>query len=288
MNKFATCLWFDNQAEEAANFYTSVFENSRVTNVARYGKAGAQMSGQKEGNVMVVDFTIENQEIQGLNGGPIFKPTASFSYVISCKNEDELNKKWKKLSDGGTIRMALDKYPWAEKYGWTSDRYGVEWQLTLNPSPNKITPSLLFVNDLYGKGDDALKFYTSIFPNSKINMAAHDDKDGHVMYAEFTLGGQTFSLMEGPGKHDHTFTNGNSIVVHCDSQKEIDLYWDQLSVGGTIEECGWLKDKFGVSWQIVPSTMATIMPDPIKADKVMAAMMGMKKLDMDKLMAAAK
>jgi predicted 3-demethylubiquinone-9 3-methyltransferase (glyoxalase superfamily) len=288
MNKIATCLWFDNQAEEAANFYTNVFETSRILGVSRYGKAGAKMSGQKEGSVMVVDFEIENQSIQALNGGPIFKFTPALSYVISCKTEDELNKKWKKLSDGGTVRMELDKYPWAEKYGWTADRYGVDWQLTLNPSPAKITPSFLFVNNMVGKGDDALKFYTSIFPNSKINMMAREDKSGRILYSEFSLEGQTFSLMEGDGKHDYTFTHATSIVVHCDTQKEIDFYWDKLSEGGSIEECGWLQDKFGVSWQIVPSQMYAIMPDPVKSDLVMAAMTGMKKLDMGKLMAAAK
>ncbi|MNK82651.1 3-demethylubiquinone-9 3-methyltransferase [compost metagenome] len=288
MNRIGTCLWFDNQAEEAANFYTNVFENSRILNVARYGKAGAKMSGQKEGTVMVVDFEIENQHIQALNGGPIFKPTPALSYVVSCATEDELNKKWKKLSDGGTVRMDLDKYPWAEKYGWVADRYGIDWQLTLNPSPNKITPSFLFVNEMVGKGDDALKLWTSILPNSRINTIAREDKTGRILYSEFTLGGQTFSLMEGDGKHDWAFTNGNSLVVNCESQKEIDLYWDKLSAGGTVEECGWLKDKFGVSWQIVPAAMETVMPDPVKSDKVMAAMMGMKKLDMEKLMAAAK
>lgn len=288
MNKMATCLWFDKQAEEAAKFYTSIFDNSKILNVAKYGKAGAQMSGQKEGTVMMVDFQIENQHMQALNGGPIFKMTPAISFSVSCETEEELNTKWKKLSTGGTVRMELAKYPWADKYGWTADRYGVEWQLSLMPANNKITPSLLFVNNLVGKGDDALKFYTSIFPNSKIEMMAREDKTGRILYSTFNLNGNNFSLMEADGKHDYSFTNGTSLVVPCDSQKEIDFYWEKLSEGGTIEECGWLKDKFGVSWQIVPAAMDAIMPDPVKSEKVMAAMMGMKKLDMAKLMAAAK
>lgn len=289
MNRFSTCLWFDNQAEEAMKFYVSLFPGSELGTVARYGKSGAQMSGRKEGSVMVVEAKIANLHVQGLNGGPMFKFSPSLSFSVSCASESEIDSLWKKLGAGGQVRMELQKYPWSEKYGWTTDKYGVDWQLTIAPDKTreKIVPSLLFVDSLFGRGDEALKYYTSIFPNSKIDMIAHDEKTKSVMYAAFKLDGESFSLMEGQGKHGHEFTHGTSIVVNCKDQKEVDFYYDKLSSEGSTEPCGWLKDKFGVSWQIVPTAMATLMKDPVKSEKVMHAMMGMKKLDLATLTAAA-
>lgn len=287
MKKIATCLWFDHQAEEAVKFYTSVFKNTKVHNSAFYGEAGAEVSGQKAGSLMLIEFELEDQEIQALNGGPIFQFSPSFSYYVNCTSEKEIDELWKKLSQGGQARMGLDKYPWAEKYGWTADKYGVEWQLILAPSARKISPAFLFTDHLFGKGEEAINFYMSLFPNSKIETMSHDPTTKTVMHSTFILNGQGFVLMEGAGKHGHSFTNANSLVVNCDTQEEIDRLWEKLAVGGTIEECGWLKDKYGVSWQVVPAVLAQLMSDPKKAEKVMQAMLKMKKLDIAKLKAAA-
>lgn len=289
MKQFATCLWFDTQAEEALKFYASIFPGSEISTIARYGESGAKMSGQKAGSVMTVMGRIADLDIMGLNGGPIFKFSPSLSLSVNCKDDTEITALWKKISPGGTVRMELQKYPWSEKYGWTTDKFGVDWQLNINPRNEKIVPSLLFVDELFGRGDEALQFYTSVFPNSKVDMIAHDEKTKSVMYAAFNLNGQAFSLMEGQGKHGHKFTHGTSIIVYCETQKEIDAYYEKLSAGGSTEPCGWLQDKFGVSWQIVPRIMQDLMADPKKAEKVMNAMMtnDMKKLDLAKLAAAA-
>jgi predicted 3-demethylubiquinone-9 3-methyltransferase (glyoxalase superfamily) len=147
------CLWFDNQAEEAANFYTSIFKNSAITAVSRYGKEGFEFHGQAEGTAMTVVFQINGQPFTALNGGPVFK-----------------------------------------------------------------------------------------------------------------------------------FTEAVSFQVFCDSQEEIDHYRDSLTEGGEESQCGWLKDKYGVSWQIVPSILPSLMTDPARAGKVTAAFMKMKKFDIAKLM----
>lgn len=290
MQNVQVCLWYDDQAEEASKLYTKLFKSSGEKRVATYGKSGAKMSGKEEGSVMTVEFDIEGLQIMGLNGGPHFKFTPAFSFSVFCESEKELDEKWAELSKGGKVLMPLQEYPWSKKYGWTEDRFGVGWQLTWAKSPHghKVSPTFLFVEELFGKGDEALKFYTSVIPNSRIHELVRDDKTGTVMYSAFTLNGQGFNLMEGAGEHGHKFNNAASIVLNCDSQEEIDEYWNKLSAGGSIEECGWLKDKFGVSWQIVPAAIADVMTDPAKSEKVMAAMYGMKKLDMNKLMQAAR
>ena len=121
MNKIAPCLWFDTQAEEAANFYTSVFRNSKIKHIARYGDAAAQVSGRPKGSVLTVQFEIDGQEFTALNGGPIFKFTEAVSFQVYCENQDELDQYWNKLTAGGD--------PKAQQCGWLKDKYGVSLQI---------------------------------------------------------------------------------------------------------------------------------------------------------------
>ncbi|MFT3753891.1 MAG: VOC family protein [Paludibacter sp.] len=147
------CLWFDNQAEEAANFYTGIFKNSKIESISRYGKEGFEFHGQPEGTAMTVVFQINGQQFTALNGGPIFK----FSEAISFQ-------------------------------------------------------------------------------------------------------------------------------VFCDTQEEIDYYWEKLTAGGSESQCGWLTDKYGLSWQIIPSILSQLLADPAKAGKVTMAFLQMKKFDIAKLL----
>jgi predicted 3-demethylubiquinone-9 3-methyltransferase (glyoxalase superfamily) len=151
-HQITPCLWFDNQAEEAVNFYTSIFKNSKIENISRYGKEGFEFHHQKEGTAMTVGFQINGQSFTALNGGPIFK-----------------------------------------------------------------------------------------------------------------------------------FNEAISFQVYCDTQSEIDNYWVKLTEGGQESQCGWLKDKFGVSWQIIPSILPKLMSDPARAGRVTNAFMQMKKFDIEKL-----
>src|SRR5688572_21393502 len=100
-SKFTPCLWFDNKAEEAANFYTSIFKNSKILSIARYGESGAEVSGQKKGSVMTVVFELDGQQFMALNGGPIFKFTEAVSFIVNCENQEEVDRFWQKLTAGG-------------------------------------------------------------------------------------------------------------------------------------------------------------------------------------------
>jgi predicted 3-demethylubiquinone-9 3-methyltransferase (glyoxalase superfamily) len=119
MQRITPCLWFDNQAEEAVNFYVSIFKNSKVGRIARYGEAGAEVSGRPKGTVMTVEFQLEGQEFLALNGGPIFKFTEAVSFIVNCETEEKIDEMWEKLSKGGE----------KGECGWLKDKYGLSWQI---------------------------------------------------------------------------------------------------------------------------------------------------------------
>jgi predicted 3-demethylubiquinone-9 3-methyltransferase (glyoxalase superfamily) len=292
MGKIDTCLWFNGNGEEAAKFYTSVFKNSKIGRIALYPEAAREVTGQKPGSVMTVEFEIEGQKFLALNGGPDFKFTPAFSLFVSCKTEQEVDELWKKLK-GGTVLFELQKYPWAEKYGWCEDKFGVSWQIMLYPeATQKLMPSFLFTGKLFGKGEEAINFYQSVFKNSKVIGIAKNPETNHVEHAMFELEGSQFALMEGNhDKKSHDFTMATSLIINCKTQNEVDYYWDNLvKGGGKHSQCGWLQDKFGVAWQVTPSIMGEIMagPDPKKSENVFKEMLKMTKLDIEKLKAAYK
>ncbi|MEO8822476.1 MAG: VOC family protein [Ginsengibacter sp.] len=272
------CLWFDGNAKEAATFYCSVFENSKITSE----------------NPVVVNFQLNGFKFMGLNGGPAFTINPSVSFFVFCENENEVEKKWNQLSAGGKILMPLNKYPWSEKYGWCQDEYGVNWQLMIDKKmEQKIIPAFMFTQKNNGRAEEAINFYTSVFKNAEIKMISRYEKgehdtEGNIKHAQFTLNDQWFVAMESSGPHDFTFNEGVSMVITCDTQEEIDYYWNKLTEGGTESQCGWLKDKYGFSWQVVPEVLSKLMSDPSKRENVMQTFMTMKKFDIQKLTEASK
>jgi predicted 3-demethylubiquinone-9 3-methyltransferase (glyoxalase superfamily) len=119
MQKITPCLWFDDKAEEGMKFYVSIFKNSKVGRIARYGEAGAKASGRPKGSVMTATFEIEGQEFMALNGGPHFKFSEAISFIVNCETQEEIDEFWEKLSDGGEQGVC----------GWLKDKYGLSWQI---------------------------------------------------------------------------------------------------------------------------------------------------------------
>ena len=225
----------------------------------------------------------------GLNGGPMYKINPSISLFVTCQSNEEIEFIYHKLITGGSAMMPLDKYPWSEKYGWVVDKFGMTWQL--KPPGAKIIPSLLFVGEQCGNARKAMEHYVSIFQDSKIEtMDLYKEGEtqpaGNLKFGQFALGNAQFAAMDGTGDHNFKFSEGVSLVVECETQQEIDRYWGKLTEGGMESQCGWLKDKFGVSWQIVPSILGSLMSDPKRANNVVAAFMKMKKFDIEKLLQA--
>jgi predicted 3-demethylubiquinone-9 3-methyltransferase (glyoxalase superfamily) len=298
--KITPNLWFDRQAEEAANFYTSVFNNARVGRITRYSKAGFEVHGMPEGTILTVEFEIEGQRFIALNGGPIFKFTPAISFLIACNSKEEVNAIWEKLSEGGMALMELGEYPFSEKYGWTQDKYGLSWQVMFmgdRKIRQKITPTLMFVGEQSGKAEAAVQFYTSVFRKAKVGdisrygKGEEPDKEGTIRHAAFALENQGFAAMDSAREHHFTFNEAISLMVECKTQKEIDYYWEKLTAGGGQEGvCGWLKDKFGVSWQVAPIVLNEMLrdTDKEKVERVTNAFLKMKKFDIAELNKAYK
>lgn len=290
IEKITPFLWFDNQAEEAAAFYTSIFRNSRIDTITRFGEAASKASQQPEGSVMSVGFQIEGQKFGAVNGGPVFKITPAISFFINCESLTDINSLWNKLSENGTILMELGKYPFSERFGWLKDWFGVTWQLSLNRASQKITPFLMFSGSQYGNAEEAIRFYISIFRNSGIINTEHykegdpGGKPGTIKLSKFFLNNQIFMAIDAEGEHNFTFTPALSFVVNCETQEELDYFWNRLCDGGDerVQQCGWLEDKYGVSWQIVPSVWEEMLrnADPEKSDRLMQSILKMKKIDL--------
>ncbi len=288
MQKITPFLWFENNAEEAVNFYTSLFDDTSILSVTRYNEESAKVSGQKPGSAMTIAFKLEGQSFTALNGGPHFKLNPSISFFIYCESETKIDRLYKSLSEGGFIMMPLDKYDWSPKYAWVQDKFGLFWQLDVDKinNPQKILPALLFVNEKNLRLKEAAIYYTSVFPDSKIIMEYPYDNsvgvpDGTLLFAQFKLNDFLFNAMSSTMKHDFDFNEAFSFVVNCKDQNEVDYYWNKLiSNGGMESQCGWLKDKFGISWQIIPTRLIELLgdPDPVKAQKVMMEMLKMKKI----------
>lgn len=290
-NQISTCLWFDDQAEDAANFYVSIFENADILNTTPY--LVETPSDKPIGSVMTVEFELENHTFIALNGGPHFTPNPSISFFVHCETAEEVEQLWEQLSDGGTPLMPLDSYPFSDKYGWVQDKFSVSWQLILSEgdAPQKLMPSLMFVGKNVGRAEEAINSYTSVFNNTKIKQIARygagqePDEEGTVMFADFELDNQLFAAMDSAQEHNFNFNEAISFMVNCETQDEIDYYWEKLSAVPESEQCGWLKDQFGVSWQIVPENVQELYrdDDTEKAKRAMETMLQMKKLDIEAL-----
>lgn len=280
--KITSNLWFNTEAVEATKTYVSLFSNSKITNQS-------VIKNTPSGDCDMLWFTLAGQEFASISAGPYFKLNPSISFFVEFTSEEESAKVWRTLIDGGKALMEYAEYPWAKKYGWLQDKYGVSWQLSFSEDHKGntlITPFFMFVQRNAGRAKEAMEFYTGIFPNSKIVAMVpygegDGDKVGYLKHARFQLSGNNFMALDSSAKHDFTFNEAVSFIVKCDTQKEIDYYWDKLSAVPESEQCGWLKDKYGVSWQIVPSAMDAMMGsvDPEKIQRVTQAFLKMKKFD---------
>ena len=283
-------LWFDKEAKEAAEFYTSLLPDSQVTQITT-------LHDTPSGDSEAVSFILANQPFMAISAGPLFKFNPSISFHVKLKKTEEVDAIWEKLSAGGKVLMPLDAYPFSERYGWVADRYGLSWQVIYagtNDIQQIITPVLMFVGNVCGKTEEAVTFYTAVFHNSNIfflqryGQGEEPDQAGTVRYAAFTLDGMEFGAMDSARDHDFAFNEAISFLVPCQTQAEIDYYWEKLSADPQAEQCGWLKDKFGLSWQVWPTAIGEMMQHGTREqiDRITQAFLPMKKFDLATLQRA--
>ena len=242
-SKIFPCIWFGHDINKAVNFYRDTFTSSKI---------------KHETSVATV-FEIEDFTIVALGGVSAKRPNATMSFYVMCETEEEINTIWEKLADNGNILLPFETYPWSTKYGWVEDEYGVSWQLSLGEISDmgqKITPMLMYSGSQYGKAEEAINLYASIFKKSEIKFLLRyqgraEFQNGKISHGQFSLLGKNLAAMDNPSSQDLSFSTGNSIVVNCDTQAEVDYYWNMLTDDEVKSRNGWLKDRFGLSWQIV-------------------------------------
>ena len=284
MQKIVPHLWFDKEAVEAAKWYVSLFENSSIINIAT-------IPDTPSGDAEFVDFQLANLKFSAISAGPYFTLNPSISLMVACSTVEEVDRLYASLSSGGTDLMPLGEYPFSKRYAWLQDRYGLSWQLMLVENieeHEKIRPSLLFSGEACGRAEDAIDFYTSVFKESKKGFINHYadgeamDKRAKINYAEVDILGTELVAMDHGFGGDFTFNEAFSLMVLCDNQEEIDYFWDKLSFVPEAEQCGWLKDKFGLSWQIAPIGMHEVLINGTKEEvkRVTEAFLKMKKFDL--------
>ncbi|MBE9597820.1 VOC family protein [Pedobacter sp. MC2016-24] len=272
MNKsIYPCLTLKGKAAEASDFYIQTFGEGKVVQTSAF----------------VVQIELSGQKLMLLNDGPTAAPNATISFMVICETEAETEKYWSELIKEGKAFMALDTYPWSSKYGWVEDKYGVSWQLYTGSkidTPQKFCPTLMFTGTNAGKAEAALRHYTALFPESNIQGVmkyneGEGDSTDFVKHAQFSIHNFVMMAMDSSAEHRASFNDSISFVVECKSQQEIDQYWDDLTGNGGKEvACGWLTDQYGISWQIIPALLGKLMSDPIRGQRVMTALMKMKKL----------
>ncbi len=289
MQKIVPNLWFDKSAREAAEFYCSVFPRSKVNDVVT-------LYDTPSGDVDVVNFELDGTSFTAINGGPAFKFNPSLSFIVNVdpskdrKADKNIVRFWAMLSEDGKELMPFQEYPFSKKYGWVEDRYGVSWQLILSdPVGNErpfIVPSLLFVGEKAGRAEEAINFYLSIFNNSKIGTinryppGMDPERQGSIQFSDFMLEGVWLSAMDSSGPHDFDFNEAISFMIYCEDQTEIDYFWQRLSAVPDSEQCGWLKDRYGISWQVVPKILPQLLSSGNRdqIDSLTQAFLPMKKL----------
>lgn len=287
MQRMVPHLWFDQEAYEAAQFYVSLFKDGEI--VSR-----TKINDTPSGTAEIVTAKFCGQEFQLLSAGPYVTFNPSISFLITCESMEEVESIWAKLMEQGEELMPIGDYPFSERYGWAIDKYGVSWQVMYMENRKdrpKIMPTLMFVGEQCGKAEEAMHFYTSVFENSKPGAIlrygenAAPDQPGTVQHEEFILDNQLFAAMDSALGHDFGFNDAISFVVNCDTQEEVDYYWDKLSAVPEAEQCGWLKDQYGLSWQIVPTIISEMMQseDTKRVARMSSALLKMKKLSIAEL-----
>lgn len=289
--KIVPNLWYDGQAVEAADFYCSVLPRTTSHIEMTYPLEGLlDFQRPLAGKALLVALDVHGTRLSLINAGPEFRVNPSISFSLNFHSKflteqdstvtEALNRVWAALADGGKILMDLAEYPFSPLYGWVEDRFGVSWQLFMVQEQEQepaqfLVPSLLFAGAAQNRAAEATTYYRSLFDGSSSGEEVYYTEivdpvvPTSLMYSDFDLAGQRFSAMDSGVRQDFTFNSGVSLEVHCQDQAEIDRLWLALSAYPAEEQCGWLRDRFGLSWQIVPANMGELMQKPDGFSKLM-------------------
>ena len=289
-DRIVPCIWFEDQAEAAASFYVAAFEQGHVDAVARYPRTGGNPSNQPPGSDLTVDLTLADQRFTLLNGGPIFKPNPSVSFHVHLPDAAAVDVLHAALGAGGMDLMPLDTYPWSPRFVWLQDRFGVSWQLMARDDAARptIVPALMFAGPHHGRARAAIAAYVAALPGSSVVHVEDfgEGEGGEVgtgKQAVLELMGQPVVAMDGGPGHAFGFDEGVSLQVMCTDQAEVDRVATALAAdGGEEGPCGWVRDRFGLWWQVGTARVGAWMAseDEAARDRVFHALLPMHRLDL--------
>lgn len=272
------CFWFNGDAQKAVARYAEIFRDTRIIS----------------SNPLVSMAEISTLRFMALNGGPKYEKNSAFSIFYYCESTEEIDRLYPLLMEGGTAVMPLGRYGWADRYAWVVDRFGMHWQLNNDVinNPQKAVPCLLFVHEKRTKLREAIAHYANIFNDHRLLLESlYPEGLGmdpeHLLFGQFKIGKTVINGLSSTEQHDFDFTPGGSFVVECETQEEIDYLWDKLGKDGRYDMCGWLNDRYGVSWQIVPAVLSELMADPGHSQAVIETFLPMQKLEIAPLLRAA-
>ena len=278
-------LWFKGEdLKNAVDKYTKIFENSKILRSINFDTPFDTTAD-------CIEFTLGGRVFQAINAEPAFEFNNSFSFVVMCPSQEDLNTKWTNLiSNGGKEIMPLEKTDFAECYGILEDEFGLTWHVFLDGQMHfdfEVVPVMMYPQ---GKTKEALEFYSTVFKDFAINFVDYlDEEKNNIIFSCFTINGSDYFAWDNLEEVDYPFNESTSIMIECETQEEIDYYWDKLSADKNDGQCGWTKDRFGLSWQIIPKYVNEVFfnQGKEKYNKISSAMLEMKKLDIEKLKQAA-
>ncbi len=287
VQKLIPSIWFNRNALEAAEFYAVVFPDAKISDVQRYPTEGLS-DFQKDfaGEPVTVDIDISGFRLNLINADNHFSPNPSISFLLNIDPEifadprNEIDRMWTALTEGGSVLMPLQSYDFSEYYGWCADRFGVHWQLMLTKAEGDrrpfVNPAMLFTGQARGWARQARQKYLDVLSvvgaSQEGTRIDYPDSPGTILFSDAQLAGEWVVINDSTFDHGFSFTEGVSFCVLCDGQEQLDAVWAALAVQE--QPCGWCKDEFGVSWQVIPANMDELMSKPGAYEK----MMGMTKI----------
>ncbi|MBO4106971.1 VOC family protein [Streptococcus suis] len=279
-------LWYDTEAKEAVAFYVDLFGGKIDWTYT--------ITDTPSGDSDLIQFPLGDMTLVAISAGPYFKLNESMSLMVNVASKDEVTRLYQALSEGGRILMPLGEYPFSPYYVWLEDRFGLSWQLSYAPDldkPYQFDICLLFSQEQVGLAQPMLDYYKDKLPQASVGQLSYYGEGeaaveaAKLNYAELLVAGQKMIVMDHGYGGEASFNEAFSLMVYVDSQDELNFYYDLLSAVPEAEMCGWVKDQFGISWQIVPRILMeaydTASPETVKA--VNDAVLQMRRLDFDQI-----
>lgn len=279
-------LWYDTEAKEAVAFYVELFGGKIDWTYT--------ITDTPSGDSDLIQFQLGDMTLAAISAGPYFKLNESMSLMVNVASKDEVTRLYQALSEGGRILMPLGEYPFSPYYVWLEDRFGLSWQLSYAPDldkPHQFDICLLFSQEQVGLAQPMLDYYKNKLPQASVGKLSYYGEGeaaveaAKLNYAELLVAGQKMIVMDHGYGGEASFNEAFSLMVYVDSPDELNFYYDLLSAVPEAEMCGWVKDQFGISWQIVPRILMeaydTANPETVKA--VNDAVLQMRRLDFDQI-----